>query len=272
MQLHIRHETTYRYEHPLKYSIQSLRLTPRRDPGQRPLAWRIQAPGRQLEQVDAYGNITHLLTLEEPHRELSIVVQGIVDTGDSGTPQMPDEGPLSPFAYLAPTRLTRTDKPLREFAGQHLAGGAPLRERLVRLNEALCEVIRYRRGSTDVSDDAATVFARGEGVCQDQAHAFIACCRAGNIPARYVSGYFHAGDIGEVASHAWADAWLGEDEGWLSLDITHRSSAGARHCRLAVGRDYLDSAPIRGVRHGGGQERMQVAVSVATSAAQAQQQ
>src|SRR5882672_2557826 len=272
MHLHIRHETTYRYDSPLKYSIQSLRLTPRRDPGQRPLSWRIQAPGRQLEQVDAYGNITHLLTLEEPHREISIVVSGVVDTGESGAPLLPDEGPLSPLAYLAPTALTRAGDPLREFATRHLAGSAPLRERLVQLNEAISDAIQYRPGTTEVTDDAATVFAHGAGVCQDQAHVFIACCRAAKVPARYVSGYFHAGDAGRVASHAWADAWLGADDGWLSLDITHRVAAGARHCRLAVGRDYLDAAPIRGVRHGGGRERMQVAVSVATSAAQAQQQ
>ena len=31
MQLHIRHETRYRYERPVKYSVQSLHLTPRRD-------------------------------------------------------------------------------------------------------------------------------------------------------------------------------------------------------------------------------------------------
>jgi transglutaminase-like putative cysteine protease len=272
MQLHIRHETIYRYDRPLKYSIQSLRLTPRRDPGQRPLSWRIHAPGRQLEQVDAYGNITHLLTLEEAHQELSIVVNGVIDTGEIGTPQLPNEGALSPFAYLAPTALTRPDGPLRVFSARHLLGDEPLRERITRLGDALGEVIRYRTGSTEVTDDAATVFARGEGVCQDQTHAFIACCRAGNVPARYVSGYFHTGDAGQAASHAWADAWLGPEEGWMSLDLTHRTPAGARHCRLAVGRDYLDAAPIRGVRHGGGQERMQVAVTVATSAAMAQQQ
>ena len=70
MQMHIRHETRYRYERPVKYSVQSLHLTPRRDVSQRALAWNITAPGRRLEQIDAHGNITHLLTIEEPHREI----------------------------------------------------------------------------------------------------------------------------------------------------------------------------------------------------------
>ncbi len=87
-----------------------------------------------------------------------------------------------------------------------------------------------------------------------------------------MSGYFHGGGSGQVASHAWADAWLGNDEGWLSLDVTHRSLAGPNHCRLAVGRDYLDAAPVRGVRRGGGHEKMNVAVHVTTSAEQQQQQ
>ena len=92
---------------------------------------------------------------------------------------------------------------------------------------------------------------------------FVACCRAAGIPARYVSGYFYTGETGEVSSHAWVDAWIGGDAGWLSLDVTHGEAAGAAHCRLAVGRDYLDAAPVRGVRRGGGREQLSVAVKLA---------
>jgi transglutaminase-like putative cysteine protease len=91
---------------------------------------------------------------------------------------------------------------------------------------------------------------------------FVACCRAAGVPARYVSGYFHAGPAESIASHAWVDAWLGPVQGWLSLDVTHGELTGSRHCRIAVGRDYLDAAPVRGVRRGGGAESMHVAVNV----------
>src|ERR1700691_6118669 len=114
MQMHIRHETRYRYERPVKYSVQSLRLTPRRDPSQRALNWSILAPGRRLEQVDAHGNISHLLTIEEPHREIRIVVHGVVETSETEGRQ--DDGPLSPLAYLAPTALTTASEELKAFA------------------------------------------------------------------------------------------------------------------------------------------------------------
>lgn len=268
MQLHIRHETSYRYDHAVKYSIQSLKLTPRRDAGQRALSWRIVAPGRRAEHSDAHGNTTHLLTYEEPHREVAIIVSGIVETSAAHGPVLADEGPLAPLAYLAPTSLTRIDPGLREFAAASLAGDGPLTGRIERLAANLNTTIRYVRGVTGVNDDAATVLARGEGVCQDHAHAFIACCRAGGIPARYVSGYVYTGDNGEVASHAWADAWIGPEQGWLSVDLTQRTLADERYCRLAVGRDYLDAAPVRGVRQGGGGEQMNVIVAVAASAQQ----
>jgi transglutaminase-like putative cysteine protease len=105
MQLHIRHVTRYRYERPVKYSVQSLHLTPRRDRCQRSLSWTITAPGRRLEQIDAHGNISHLLTIEQPHREIQIVVRGVVETVDTEIRQ--DDGPLSPLAYLSPTTLNK---------------------------------------------------------------------------------------------------------------------------------------------------------------------
>lgn len=267
MQLHIRHETLYRYVEPVKRSVQNLRLTPRRDPVQRALDWTISAPGRHHQQIDAYGNIVHLLTLDEPHREIRIVVNGVVETLDNDI-ALPDEGQLSPLAYLAETTLTKPDQAIRDFAAQHLNGSGDRYPRLLQLAEALCEKIRYETGATEVHESAIQAFARGKGVCQDHAHVFIACCRSAGIPARYVSGYFYAGEEGEIASHAWVDVWLGPDAGWRSLDITHRTSAHASYCRLAVGRDYLDACPVRGVRRGGGPEHMQVAVIVATSAQQ----
>ena len=268
MQLHIRHETVYRYGEPVKRSVQNLRLTPRRDPVQRALNWNIAAPGRQHEQIDAYGNVVHLLTLDEPHREIRIVVSGVVETQDMEGAALPNEGKLSPLTYLAETNLTRADSALQAFAQERLPRSADRKSNLLRLADAVSETVDYERGVTDVHEPAARAFARGKGVCQDHAHVFIACCRAAGIPARYVSGYVFTGKDGEVASHAWADAWLGPDQGWMPIDITHRTLVGGRHCRLAVGRDYLDACPVRGVRRGGGAEEMEVAVIVAASAQQ----
>jgi transglutaminase-like putative cysteine protease len=268
MQLHIRHDTYYRYGEPVKRSVQNLRLTPRRDPVQRAVNWTISAPGRRHQQIDAYGNVVHLLTLDEPHREIRIVVSGVVETQDIDGAALPDEGKISPLTFLAETPLTRADEAIASFARPRLAGNSDLRSRLLSLAESVCETVRYEKGATDVHESASRAFTRGAGVCQDHSHVFIACCRSAGIPARYVSGYFYTGKDGEIASHAWVDVWLGREQGWMSIDVTHRTPAGGKHCRLAVGRDYLDACPVRGVRRGGGTEEMQVAVSIAASAQQ----
>jgi transglutaminase-like putative cysteine protease len=268
MQMHIRHETRYRYERPVKYSVQSLHLTPRRDLSQRALVWNIVSPGRRLEQIDAYGNISHLLTIEEPHREIRIVVHGVVETADTESRQ--DDGALSPLAYLAPTKLTAPTEDLKVFAHDVLASITDPRARAHALADAVFTAVKYKSGSSEVTDTASAAFRSGAGVCQDQAHVFIASARSVGIPARYVSGYLYTGDQSEAASHAWVDVWLGPDAGWQSLDVTHKRPAVRTYCRLAVGRDYLDAAPVRGVRHGGGGEEMEADVIVAESAQQQQ--
>jgi transglutaminase-like putative cysteine protease len=270
MQLHIRHETFYRYGEPVKRSVQNLRLTPRRDPLQRAVSWNMSTPGRCRSQVDAYGNIVHLLTLDEPHREIRIVVNGVVEIDDVEAAALPDEGKISPLAFLAETQLTRPDQAIASFAQPKLQGSGDVRSKLLSLADAVCETVRYEKGATDVHEPAVRAFARGAGVCQDHSHVYIACCRSAGIPARYVSGYFYTGKDGEIASHAWVDVWVGSEQGWLSIDVTHHAPTDGRYCRLAVGRDYLDACPVRGVRRGGGMEHMQVAVSVGASAQQQQ--
>jgi transglutaminase-like putative cysteine protease len=268
MQLHIRHETQYSYTEPVKRSVQNLRLTPRQELTQRALNWSISAPGRQHAQQDAHGNVVHLLTIDQPHREIKVVVQGIVETDDAHCARLLEQGSLSPLTYLAATSLTRPNDAIVEFAQAFKPNGHGDDETLLRLAGAICERIEYQPGVTDVRESAAQAFDRRKGVCQDHAHVFIAAARSIGIPARYVSGYVFTGKHDQVASHAWVDAWLGPSRGWLGIDVTHRALIGGHHCRLAVGRDYLEACPIRGVRRGGGEEAMEVAVSISASAQQ----
>jgi transglutaminase-like putative cysteine protease len=262
MLLHIRHETLYRYDRPVHHSVQSLRLTPRREQRQRTMSWQISAPGLRSEQVDAHGNITQLLTVDAPHSEIRIVVSGSVDLLDEG-PMIFDRGPISPLAYVAATALTSPDLTIRELGEQHLPAPAPSPAQLIALASAVCGAMAYRPGVTTVADTAISALARGEGVCQDQTHVFLAACRAAGVPARYVSGYLHADEGRDTASHAWADVWLEPQGAWYGIDVTHARPVGQHHCRLAVGRDYLDAAPVRGVRRGGGKESLEVSVLVA---------
>lgn len=268
MTLHIRHETLYRYAEPARESVQTLKLTPRREDRQRTLQWELHTPGRRTEQVDAWGNVTHLLSIDEPHAEIRIVVTGSVDVARGTT--MHERGALSPLVYRSPTPLTSADAAILALAQQHArrsvgTPGTIGQDMLLELAQQVCAAVRYQPGATTVADTAVTALARGEGVCQDQAHVFLACCRALELSARYVSGYLDAGHANEIASHAWVDVWLGESGGWFGLDVTHRRPVDERYCRLAVGRDYLDAAPVRGVRRGGGHETLEVRVSVSAS-------
>ncbi len=72
------------------------------------------------------------------------------------------------------------------------------------------------------------------------------------MPARFVSGYLYKENNAHLVSHAWAEAWLGD--AWYSFDVTNRLSRPERHLKLAVGLDYLDACPVRGMRRGGGEQ------------------
>ena len=260
MRFSILHRTRYRYTLPVQYSIQHLRLTPRDEPHQRTLRWRLKTPGKPTEATDAYGNLVHTLALTYTHGDVEIEARGEVevDALDAGRLNEMAGGP-PPLSYLASTPLTEPDERVRDFAARRLRGmGA---HALLDFAGEICGAIEYQPGTTAVTSTAGEALQLGRGVCQDHAHVFIAACRARGLPARYVSGYVHPGDAPHAASHAWADVYL-RDAGWVSLDVTHRCFASEHLCRLAVGRDYLSAGPIRGVRVGGGEETLEVRVNI----------
>jgi len=111
----------------------------------------------------------------------------------------------------------------------------------------------YQKARTHVHSSLDDILKSGGGVCQDFAHLTIGLLRLAGVPARYVSGYMApaisaAGDasLGEQASHAWLEAWL-PNAGWTGFDPTHRYRTDERHVRVAVGRDYADVPPLKGM-------------------------
>jgi transglutaminase-like putative cysteine protease len=78
------------------------------------------------------------------------------------------------------------------------------------------------------------------------------------VPARYVSGYIHRPNK-DSQSHAWCEVWL-PDLGWLGIDPTNDSLADERFVKVAVGRDFTDVPPNKGVYRGRGQEAISVRV------------
>ena len=170
--------------------------------------------------------------------------------------------PLELHDYLSPTGYVPFSESVRAFASRHAtAGSGPARAR--ELMDAVRSGLMYEPGATDVQTRADEVLALGRGVCQDFAHVLLAVCRSVGIPARYVSGYLYDPELvgDNAASHAWVDTW-DERAGWAALDPTHGREQTESYVRVAVGRDYADVPPTRGVYTGQASETLSVRVGL----------
>jgi transglutaminase-like putative cysteine protease len=269
MRIKVRHATSYSYTRPVEYEAQALRLAPRNYAGQRILSWRVtDTEGRALPATDdGYGNIVHLLTIVRSHRAVGVIAGGEVETID--TSGVVSEAPETlPVAYWSrQTEMTKPDESLRRLADEIPAGDAI--ERLHRLMARVRERVDYVIGQTDVTTTAAQALAHGKGVCQDHAHVFIACARLLGFPARYISGYLWTSDQAQAAEagHAWAEAHV-PGLGWVGFDAANNVCPTEAYVRVAVGLDYGEAAPLRGVRRGVAEEALVVAVDVLSSQAQ----
>jgi len=269
MRIRIQHHTTYRYEAPSTDVIQVLRLTPRNHDGQYVIDWRmdVSAECRLDCHEDAFGNITHTFTAEGPFTELSIQVEGEIETQDTHGIVKGSVERFPPSLYLRETELTAPDASIRDFARTALAAqpeadGNPL-NLLHNILASLHADVAFDTAPTQSTTTAAQAFALRRGVCQDLAHIFIAAARSLGIPARYAGGYFHRSDgvTDQEAGHAWAEAFLPE-LGWVGFDPANGICPTDAHVRVAVGLDYLGAAPVRGSRMGGHGEALAVAVRV----------
>lgn len=263
MRLTIEHQTQYVYSEMVPYTIQQLRLTPRTDPRQQVRHWEIKAAGQLSPFADAFGNLAHTLVVDQPHQALLITVSGEVETGAATSA---DTATLPVTVFLRDTPLTQPDDAIMAFAKDFAHAPAQA------LMQALRDRMQYSKGATEVNTPAALAFELGKGVCQDHAHAFIACCRSLGWPARYVSGYLFTEDGSLMQTHAWVEVW--QQETWLGLDVSNGIPVDETHVKLAVGLDYRSASPVTGSRMGGGQEGMASMVSVnrQTALSEAQRQ
>ena len=134
------------------------------------------------------------------------------------------------------------------------------------LNKAIYDSFAYETGVTRADSPIDVVLKARKGVCQDFAHVMVTICRAWGVPARYVSGYLFTdrkrGDRSDPdATHAWVEVFLPSLR-WIGLDPTNNTIAGERHIACAIGRDYSDVPPSRGVYKGEAESQLHVGVSV----------
>jgi len=228
---------------------------------------RTEPRGEVMQYSDRFGNLVHYFDALETHERS--VVRGLseVITSTTFTDDQKELSPLDEFDYLTGTNYAPSGEAVCDFAAPHVVEGSSTQTTL-RLMDAVFHSMKYERGATDVHTTAIEALSLGLGVCQDFAHLMLAACRCMRIPARYVSGYLHVpttnADETNAASHAWVDVFT-SDRGWVSLDPTHNCEQTDHYVRVAVGRDYADVPPTRGVYKGKATESLNVDVKVTES-------
>jgi transglutaminase-like putative cysteine protease len=275
MILQIEHQTSYRFDTPATYSIQSLHLTPASFEGQRVLSWQVAAEpwGSLNASTDVFGNTVHLAARYMEHEEVTVRAWGRVETADTAGVVRGTVEPLAPRLYLRTTALTQPDRKLDALARKAAQGVDGTLDACHRVMAAVRDAVDYQPGHTGTASTAAQALALGKGVCQDHAHVFIACARTLGIPARYAGGYMWDGDGRQdvEAGHGWAEAHV-EELGWVGFDPSNRQCPTDAYVRVAVGLDYDDACPVRGIRRSFGAETLDVVVRVAQAGYQSQSQ
>ncbi len=283
MHYSIRHITKFRYSSPVSESFMELYMQPRSEAGQH-CTWfelSIKPRARLSSYRDHLGNMVHHFDLPAHHSQLTIKSEAVVHVAP---PTFPES--LAAAAWDELDALVVDGDYAEMLSPSHFATRSLLLERLaheldVRRRDDPLTVLRdltallkatfeYAPQSTKVDSPIDDALSDRRGVCQDFAHIMISLVRGLGIPCRYVSGYlFHRVEdndrSAEDATHAWVEALL-PGIGWLGFDPTNNLVAGERHIRVAVGRDYGDVPPTRGVFKGQANSELSVAVKVVPSA------
>jgi transglutaminase-like putative cysteine protease len=293
----VSHETRYAYGAPVALAQHVAHLRPLEDARQRVEAFEMSvepAPSHHTTGRDAFGNSRVFFAVTQPHAGLVVHARSRVRVA-SRRPQV-DLGATPPWEALrerlryaagrpyepavqfaTPSPFVPRLRALAELAAPCFAPGTPAAVGAVALMRLIHRDFAYCSASTAIDTPLADVLSQRRGVCQDFAHAMIGALRIQGLAARYVSGYLlteapqgervERGDrplVGADASHAWVALWcpgvFGTDDDWLELDPTNDLLADAGHVRLAVGRDYGDVTPLRGVIRGGGEHTLEVRV------------
>ncbi|AMO21886.1 transglutaminase family protein [Ramlibacter solisilvae] len=289
MLLNIVHETRYEYAPPVKTAQHMAHLRPLETAHQQLLAHELviaPAPAQSSDTRDAFGNTRTFFSLPVHHDRLRVVASSTVLTSSApvvdGAVRWDEASerlryhreaafdPASEFAFASP--FVPRHPEFLDYAQDSFAPGRPLVEAARELMARIHRDFDYRPEATDVGTPALDVLRQRQGVCQDFAHVMLACLRSLGLPARYVSGYLltepppgQARLVGGDASHAWVSVHVPQERGpgrWLDLDPTNGRTPGQDYVVLAIGRDYGDVSPLRGVIQGGADHRLHVAVTV----------
>jgi transglutaminase-like putative cysteine protease len=280
MRYTVRHVSRFTYETPITESVMEARMQPRSDGFQRCLHFALTTTpqARVMTYPDHDGNAVHHFDIPARHSRLVVTAEALVDS----LARAPAPDTLGPdawndidalgasgewFEHLAPSTYARPTPALEAFARElELTRSEDPLQLLRRLMRDMNARFEYRPKSTRVDSPIDETLTARCGVCQDFAHIFIALARQLGIPSRYVSGYLFARTENENrtaahATHAWVECYL-PGFGWSGFDPTNNEDAGEGHIRVAIGRDYADVPPTRGVYKGVAAVKTELAVAV----------
>jgi transglutaminase-like putative cysteine protease len=275
----VRHITQFQYSPAVRESVMEVRMQPRTDFRQRCLSYSLSVDPRANVMLyrDFYGNAVHSFDIPERHESIEVMAQAIVDVLPT---HQPDPAGVEDWDELD-RRVAQTDY-WEMMVPSHFATPSPLLENLAEelnlqrrgnpldllreLNARLYEKFDYAPNTTEVDSPIDDALQSRRGVCQDFAHIMITLVRQLKIPCRYVSGYLYHEDKSmdrspAGATHAWVEAYLGE-LGWVAFDPTNNLEGCDRHVRVALGRDYADVPPTRGIYKGEAESELSVLVTV----------
>jgi transglutaminase-like putative cysteine protease len=282
------HETRYSYQSPVTLSQQYLHMTPRSFAYQQTEShqiWVDPTEEESVEGMDYFGNSTRRIAITAPHKTLLVHAESTVvltprcdleqimgtlpwetlrDTIQLGRQSVVPE--VCHYLYASP-HVTFSPE-LEDYARISYTAGRPQLDAALELTQRIFDDFEFDDKATEISTPLEQVLAGRRGVCQDFAQLMIGCLRSLGLPARYVSGYIlthpPAGQprmVGADASHAWVSVFcLGL--GWVDFDPTNRCLVQCEHITLGWGRDFSDVTPMRGVVLGGGEQSLEVQVTV----------
>lgn len=279
MRLSVHHQTHYTYVGEASSSHNEIRLKPMSNDVQRCLEYNVKIqPNTRYYEYETIGGFVNHFAIIEPHRELNVVVESIVETqggnvfssldlvsrdlvakpSDEYCKTYAEFLCESPYVLILPEVRKLADEILERSEGNTV-------QFILNLKENIFENFTYQANLTNVHSTLREVLDLSAGVCQDFSHLMIGCCRAAGLPARYVSGYLYLGEHHELrgtqATHAWVEVLLPNGQ-WLGVDPTNNILADDRYIKVHVGRDYSDVTPIKGVFVGYGTQQMDVTVNV----------
>ena len=287
----VEHHTVYRYSEPVMLSHQQLHLTPR------PLDYQAlqehevvikPAPTQQRKMTDAFGNPVIEIAIEAAHTALDIIARTSVAVAErriiepAATPPWesvrdalayraawhPEPAILDATQYLFESPYARVKRSLKAYAADCFEPDRPILAAATALMGKIHGEFKFDAAATNVTTPVMQFFEQKRGVCQDFTHLMISCLRSTGLAARYVSGYLLTRPapgkprrVGADVSHAWVSLFV-PGGGWIDLDPTNNVFPSSEHITLGWGRDFSDVTPLRGIINGGGEQTLEVKVTV----------